>query len=258
MKKHPCKYCSGRVDTIEDFQKKVALKNDLIEVSGTYTGDLGELHAKCLVCGYEWDTTAHNIFAVPRCAKCSRERQGNKRRKSIEQMELDIAKVNPHIHLVGEYKNNKTLAKFRCDLDGCIWESYPSNILNGSAGCPSCRSSSNENKISTWFKSKGFDVCAQYRIADCRDKKPLVFDLYVPALNLFVEYDGEQHYFFIPFNKHNTHETYEAALKRDKIKDDYCEKNNLPLIRVPYWERDNIEEYLTEQMRLLGLSPLPQ
>lgn len=39
----------------------------------------------------------------------------------------------------------------------------------------------------------------------------------------------------------------------DEIKNNYCKENNIPLVRIPYWERDNIslekilgKEYLIE------------
>lgn len=30
----------------------------------------------------------------------------------------------------------------------------------------------------------------------------------------------------------------------DKIKEKYCEDNNIKLITIPYWEKNNIEKYL--------------
>ena len=30
----------------------------------------------------------------------------------------------------------------------------------------------------------------------------------------------------------------------DKIKTEYCLHNNIKLVRIPYWERDNLENYL--------------
>lgn len=48
---------------------------------------------------------------------------------------------------------------------------------------------------------------------------------------------------------HNLTETQ----KNDNIKNEYCKTNNIPLVRIPYWERDNItlemllgKEYLVE------------
>lgn len=50
-----------------------------------------------------------------------------------------------------------------------------------------------------------------------------------------VEFDGEFHY--VTIDIWNSEETKQ----NDKIKTDYCIKNNIPLVRIPYWERDNID-----------------
>ena len=51
-----------------------------------------------------------------------------------------------------------------------------------------------------------------------------------------IEFDGRQHYeendyFSIPL---------EDIQKRDKEKNEYALSHNIPLVRIPYWERDNI------------------
>lgn len=50
-----------------------------------------------------------------------------------------------------------------------------------------------------------------------------------------IEFDGEQHYIDIP-----TWGGLEKQQERDKIKNDYAKQHNIPLVRIPYWERDNI------------------
>ena len=56
-----------------------------------------------------------------------------------------------------------------------------------------------------------------------------------------IEFDGEQHYENnIKNNGWNTYQKYQYTLERDKIKNDLAKQNNIPLIRIPYWERDNI------------------
>ena len=50
-----------------------------------------------------------------------------------------------------------------------------------------------------------------------------------------IEFDGEQHFMEIPaWGK------LETTQKRDKVKNDYALTHNIPLVRIPYWERDNI------------------
>jgi hypothetical protein len=34
------------------------------------------------------------------------------------------------------------------------------------------------------------------------------------------------------------------------MKRDYCKKNNIKLIEIPYWDFDNIEEILDKELKL--------
>ena len=37
--------------------------------------------------------------------------------------------------------------------------------------------------------------------------------------------------------------------KHDAIKTQYCKDNNIPLIRVPYWENKNLYNFLSNQLK---------
>ena len=58
------------------------------------------------------------------------------------------------------------------------------------------------------------------------------FDFYVNNQYL-IEYDGETHY---RYNLHGWHneEQLTKQQERDKIKNEWCRENNIPLIRIPY------------------------
>ena len=67
-------------------------------------------------------------------------------------------------------------------------------------------------------------------------------------LMFLFELDGEGHYLPIPFGKMTETQAQENLKQqqiRDQIKTDYCKKNDIQLIRVPYWDFDNIEDILT-------------
>ena len=56
-----------------------------------------------------------------------------------------------------------------------------------------------------------------------------------------IEFDGEQHYENnIKNSGWNTYEKYEYTLNNDIQKNLLAKEKNIPLIRIPYWERDNI------------------
>lgn len=69
-------------------------------------------------------------------------------------------------------------------------------------------------------------------------KKPR-YDFYLPDINRLIEFDWEQHYFYSN-SGWNTEENYLKVIEKDKIKNNYAVTHNIELVRIPYWERDNI------------------
>ena len=68
------------------------------------------------------------------------------------------------------------------------------------------------------------------------------FDFYLPAYNLCIEFDGEQHFKSI---KHFGGEKRLSIQKiKDNIKTEYCKNNNIKLLRIPYYDFNNIEKIL--------------
>ena len=64
------------------------------------------------------------------------------------------------------------------------------------------------------------------------------FDFYVDN-KYIIEYDGIQH--FIQGNgAYDNKEKFQLTQEHDAIKNQYCKDNNIPLIRIPYTELDNI------------------
>lgn len=55
-----------------------------------------------------------------------------------------------------------------------------------------------------------------------------------------VEYDGIQHYMDTWGNWARPEGALKGQQERDKIKNEWAKNNNIPLVRIPYWERDNI------------------
>lgn len=51
-----------------------------------------------------------------------------------------------------------------------------------------------------------------------------------------IEFDGEQHYEEVSLFR----DGLEEIQRRDKEKNKWAAAHNIPLVRIPYWERDNI------------------
>lgn len=73
----------------------------------------------------------------------------------------------------------------------------------------------------------------------------------MPKYNLCIEYDGEQH--FTPVEHFGGLDFFITTKIRDTIKNIYCEKNGINLIRISYKDYNKVEEILN--FKIYGESP---
>lgn len=105
----------------------------------------------------------------------------------------------------------------------------------------------NEKIIGNILEKENCKYNKQVSFKDCIDVAPLRFDFGIydnEKLLGLIEYDGEQHYMpirFGPYSEKTSILNFENTKRRDKIKDEYCKSNNIKLLRIPYWEKCNIE-----------------
>ena len=81
----------------------------------------------------------------------------------------------------------------------------------------------------------------EYSIPGEYESYPYRFDFAIINDNIvirLIEFDGEQHY--RANGGYMAAETLEKRQQRDKVKNEYALSHNIPLVRIPYWERDNI------------------
>ena len=93
----------------------------------------------------------------------------------------------------------------------------------------------------------GITIVRQKRFDDCRDQIPLPFDFYLPDLNLIIEADGSQHYKDTSKYRH-----FDDPTNHDFIKNDFCLKNKIYLLRIRY-KRIIQEEALCKILKNLFL-----
>ena len=70
------------------------------------------------------------------------------------------------------------------------------------------------------------------------------------------EFDGVQHKRYTPFY-HGTVQTFEAALRRDRLKDELCLQHGVELVRIPPEVHDQPEAYVYSHLVRLGLVAAP-
>ena len=136
-------------------------------------------------------------------------------------------------------KNGKVLWKCKCDCGNYTFV-LGINLRYGDTLSCGCLNSKNEMIIKQILSRYQIQYTSQKIFDDCRDTLPLPFDVYLPEYNVCIEYDGFQHFQQVDYFGGLT--SFEAIQKHDKIKTEYCNKNNIDLWRINY--NDNVEEKL--------------
>lgn len=153
--------------------------------------------------------------------------------KKIHMNRYDYSKVN--------YINVRTPIIIRCKKHG-EFKQLPSDHLRGS-GCPLCSKSHGEITIENYLINNNIKYIAEYEINIDKSINPsgiAKIDFYLPDYNMFIEYNGKQHYTEI--NHFGGKIGLERQKNRDSYVQNYCNKNSICLIIIKYDE--NILEKL--------------
>lgn len=115
--------------------------------------------------------------------------------------------------------------------------------------CRYCNISSGELKIQEYLTSNGIKYETQKVFEKCVLIRPLRFDFYLPDFNTVIEYDGQQHFKPVKFSRHiDLDKNLKITQERDRIKDEFCINNNINMVRIPYWDYNNIDNILASEL----------
>lgn len=236
-----CKHCFklSITKTQEQFEKDIYdLVGDEYKVASEYTR-ANELvsfyHSKC---DDHSDIVAGNfLFAGTRCQACS---------PRIATHEQYVEKVEElgdgEYEVLSEYLGSDkpiTLLHRKC---GRIWSPYASSFTSGHR-CADCKGGKSYDalRIKKILADNNLFFLDEYKIEKCINRRQLPFDFAIIRNKdmVLIEYDGEQH--FTSIEAWGGEEAFKETILRDKIKNKYCIDNKIPLIRIPYWETNNIE-----------------
>ena len=139
-----------------------------------------------------------------------------------------------------KYKDLKTKVTIICPKHKKFLQKPLVHLLG--CGCPKCNASKGEIMVRNYLIKHEFEFEEQKRFNDCRNKRPLPFDFYIPKYNLCIEFDGQLHYMSVKY--FGGDEKLNERKNNDLIKNNYCKEKGINLLRIRYDE--NVEEKLTE------------
>ena len=112
------------------------------------------------------------------------------------------------------------------DDDGC-------STNNGNSGNSMSRGESECKRAIERLTAKSFDKMRPEFLRNVITNSNLELDCYNDELRLAVEYNGEQHYKYVPYF-HKTKDAFYNLKYRDDMKRRLCAENGVRLITVPY------------------------
>lgn len=241
-----CKYCGKNKMTYnKSNQEEIINKCNLIHNNKydysllKYVNNKTNIIVICPEHG-EFEQEANSHIQGSGCPKCFSNRLIRKLSSNNE----DFIKKAKNKHgdkynySLINYINNKTKINIFCPKHG-EFEQIPNNHLRGQ-GCPICSESKGEREIKHYLENKKVKFIPQYKFPDCKYKRLLPFDFYLPDYNICIEFNGEQHY--KPVKYFGGDNSFKLIKKRDNIKIKYCEDNNIQLIIIKHHE--NLENCL--------------
>jgi len=211
----------------------------------------------CIVCPKHFDflqTPANHIYNSRGCPKCKIDKIRKLFKCNINDLITKFQNIHKLVYdysLISDdvYINNKSKVPIICHLHGVFYQKISDHLSE--CGCPKCNRSKGELLIEEFLKSQNEQYEYQKRFKNCKNIDTgyqLVFDFYLPNRNICIEYDGEQHFQPIKFQKMTQQQSvnkFQQTQKRDQIKDKYCKNNKIKLIRIPYQMKKEISNILS-------------
>lgn len=109
-----------------------------IEVLEQYKGSNIPIRVNNRECNHPaWKARPYTLLKGIGCPLCARENNAQNRTKTQKEFELEVAKYNPNIKIIGKYKKITDRIEVKCTKCGYIWKPFGYS-LNQGKGCPHC------------------------------------------------------------------------------------------------------------------------
>lgn len=237
--KQKCPHCSKnkKIDD-KEFKKrvfdKVGNEYTFLDKYKNISTKLNVLHNTC---GKNYKVTPNDFLnGNYRCPYCSNHKQLTK--DEIRNRVIDIDSNYDILEFL-DYENvHSSILFIHKECNRTFKKSF-NNYRNGQR-CPHCiqelKESKAMNEIIKLLEDNNIKYEKEITFKDLRNPKTnkyLRIDLFLPDFNLYIEYDGKQHFKYSELG-YFTKEKFDEIKYRDKLKNDYFNKNNLNLLRINY------------------------
>lgn len=208
-------------------------------VLGEYKNQKTKIKVKHEFCGKEYDVAPLSLLKGHKCMECY-----GLKRKTHEEYINQVKEIHKdEYEVLDKYINSKIKIQIKhknCDTISLI---NPSQLLNGKP-CTHCNNSKGELKIKYLLSERNIEFKSEYKIKYSQRTFGLVDFVILKQDKIIagIEFDGLQH--FRPIEYFGGLKAFKKQIISDKKKNNWFIQNNIPLLRIPYWDYDNIEHKL--------------
>ena len=245
LSKHSlCNECDGIEKNI--VEKKIRTKFNSSEDFEllVWRGANNKLTEKCLKCGHVYNRYPVNVLqCFDSCPNCN---------SGADKLKIDFNEIQKRIddsfgknqYKLLDYKGQLNKHnKIKCLSCGLIFETHMVSFIDSSRGCPKCKrfKSKGEQLVQKYLEENNISFEPQKRFKECNNNlSSFDFCAYDKDNKMYlIEVNGIQHY------KDNPRfGGLETIRRRDELKKQFCEDNNIPLIIISYKELNKINDIL--------------
>ncbi len=163
------------------------------------------------------------------CLECARDSYKNSLEVFIKQSIIVHGDLYDYTNV--KLHNYKTKIEVLCKKHG-VFQTTPDRHINSKNGCPVCKLSKGEEWVKKILNKNNIRFEQQKMFNDCKNpitNYKLKFDFYLLDYNILIEFDGIQH-----FKEQSFFRGFKTLQINDLIKEQYCDLNNIKLIRIDY------------------------
>lgn len=242
--------------SMDEVKKKIASVG-YEYVSGEYVNTKSKIVIRCK-CGHTKAIAYSNIFYngfSGLCDACAYPLYHGTNRLTVEDVR-ELSALRGLELLSDTYTNAKDKLRFRCECGREFETTWDSVSGKNKVRCDHCAQSisSGERAICSWLEEHGIEYEREKSFPGFvgATNRPFKFDFYIPAKNLCIEYDGQQHSKVVDYSGRGDKDELMTVLLdtmfRDYQKTQFCEQNGIDLLRINYTDKEKLPELLANKL----------
>ncbi|PVV56293.1 hypothetical protein [Chryseobacterium sp. HMWF035] len=209
---------------------------------------------KCNLFGHHkkpYPQTAVSIGKNNICPECAKTREYKKKagENLVEKINNILIEKNSSFSFFGSIdRNDKSIIFYELICKNCGCSEWEREKYVSSVKCKVCypNDTIGESRVIKYLNFLKLTFKKQKKFPGMKNEKELKCDFFIPKLNLIIEFDGHQHYYPVDYFK--GFKSFKKTIKCDWIKNRYALKNSINILRIPFYEYEDIEKLIDDSI----------